>query len=123
MLRLLIAADTDAERQAAGELLAELGFSVTACASALDAMTKCVAIRPDIVIVDADMEGALDLIANLRLMPDGKAVRVLYGVAQADLRKLMAAKRAGADDFLLKPFEAKVLHALFAEMLARAAAA
>jgi two-component system chemotaxis response regulator CheY len=48
---------------------------------------------------------------------------MLYGVTEADLRGLMAAKHAGADDFLLKPYDMKVLHALFDEMLTRSNAA
>ena len=123
MLRLLIAEESEAVRETADGILSELGFAVTGCASALDAVAKCDTALPDVIIVDSNLEGALDLIAGIRLMPSGRSVRVLYGVDQADLRKLMAAKRAGADDFLLKPYESKVLHALFDEMLANAAAA
>ena len=86
-------------------------------------MARCEASLPDLLIVDSALEGALELVAAVRLMPAGKSVRILYGVAEADLRKLMAAKRAGADDFLLKPYDSKVLHALFDEMLAKSAAA
>ena len=75
------------------------------------------------MIVDSALDGALELISAIRLLPGGKSTRILYGVSEADLRKLMAAKRAGADDFLLKPYDIKVLHALFDEMLAKIAAA
>lgn len=123
MLRLLIADESETVRQTADCILSELGFAVTGCASALDAVAKCDAGMPDVIIVDSRLDGALDLISNIRLMQAGKSVRILYGVETADLRHLMAAKRAGADDFLLKPFESKVLHALFDEMLAESAAA
>jgi two-component system, chemotaxis family, chemotaxis protein CheY len=123
MLRLLIADESEAVREAADGIFSELGFSVTGCASALDAVAKCDGALPDVIIVDSRLEGALDLIANIRLIPSGNSTRILYGVETADLRHLMAAKRAGADDFLLKPYESKVLHALFDEMLAKSAAA
>lgn len=123
MLRLLIADHSDTVRETAAGMLSELGFAVTGCAGALDAVAKCDAALPDVMIVDAGLEGALELIEGVRLMPGGRSVRVLYSVDHADLRRLMAAKRAGADDFLLKPFESKVLHALFDEILAKAAAA
>ena len=90
---------------------------------ALDAMARCEAMLPDLIIIDAGLDGALELISAIRLMSGGKSTRILYGVADADLRKLMAAKHAGADDFLLKPYDMKVLHALFDEMLTRSDAA
>lgn len=123
MPRLLIADQSQHECDAASDLFADLGFSVVLSSSALDAMARCEAQLPDLIIVDAGLESALDLIAAIRLMAGGKRVRILYGVADADLRKLMAAKYAGADDFLLKPYEIKVLHALFDEMLTKSTAA
>jgi two-component system, chemotaxis family, chemotaxis protein CheY len=123
MLRLLIADQPKDDCDAARGLFSELGFSVTVSPSVLDTMARCEASLPDLLIVDSALEGALELIAAVRLISGGKNVRILYGVAETDLRKLMAAKRAGADDFLLKPYEIKVLHALFDEILAKSAAA
>lgn len=123
MLRLLIADQPKDDCDAACGLFSELGFSVTVSPSVLDTMARCEASLPDLMIVDSALEGALELIAAVRLISGGKHVRILYGVAETDLRKLMAAKRAGADDFLLKPYEIKVLHALFDEVLAKSAAA
>lgn len=123
MIRLLIADPSETVRETAAAMLSELGFAVTGCRSALDAVARCDAALPDVMIVDASLDGALQLMEGIRLMPGGRSVRLFYSVDQADLRKLMAAKRAGADDFLLKPFESKVLHALFDEMLTKAAVA
>ena len=123
MLRLLIADPYPADRDATIDLFAELGFSVILSPSALDAVARCEASLPGLLIVDAALDGALDLVEAVRLVPGGRTIRILYAVAEADLRRLMAAKRAGADDFLLKPYDIKVLHALFDEMLAKAAAA
>jgi two-component system chemotaxis response regulator CheY len=123
MLRLLITDPSQHECDAACSLFAGLGFSVTLSPSTLDALARCEAMMPDLIIVDSGLDGALDLIAAIRLMSGGKRTRILYGVADADLRKLMAAKHAGADDFLLKPYEIKVLHALFNEILTQSDAA
>lgn len=123
MLRLLIADQSRHDCDTACELFADLGFSVAMSSGALDAMARCEVSLPDLVIIDSGLDGALELIAAIRLIQGGHRVRILYGVADADLRKLMAAKHAGADDFLLKPYEIKVLHALFDEMLAKSNAA
>jgi two-component system chemotaxis response regulator CheY len=123
MLRLLIADKEKADCDAADGLFSELGFNVTISPSALDTLAQCQSALPDLLVVDAGLEGALELVAAVRLMSGVRATRILYGVSSADLRQLMAAKYAGADDFLLKPYDIKVLHALFDEMIANAAAA
>ena len=53
-------------------------------------------------------------------MPNGKSARIFYCVIEADLKKMMAGKRAGADDFLLKPFDRKILTSVFASFAAAA---
>ena len=49
-------------------------------------------------------------------LPGGKGVRIYYCVVEADLKKMMAGKRAGADDFLLKPFDRKILTSVFGSL-------
>lgn len=122
MLRLLIADESEAVRQVAAPILNALGFSVSESAGALDAFAKCQANLPDIIIVDSGLTGALELIANLRSLPNGNLARIYYSVTKADLRCLMAGKRAGATDFLLKPFDSKVLGAVFGNAASVAAA-
>lgn len=124
MLRLLIADESEAVRKVAAHILSDIGFSVIEAASTLDALAKCQAGLADLVIVDSAMDGALELIQNIRSLPNaGSRMRIYYCVTKADLRCLMAGKRAGADDFLLKPFERKALSAAFSGLNAAAAAA
>ncbi len=42
-----------------------------------------------LLIVEAALEDALDLIAQVRAMPNGKSVRIFYCVIEADLKKMM----------------------------------
>jgi two-component system chemotaxis response regulator CheY len=120
MQRLMIADDSDVVRKVGKRILTGLGFLVTEAGNGLDALSRCEAELPNIIIVDAGLDGALDLIANIRLLPDSKSVRIYYCVVEADLRKMMAGKRAGADDFLLKPFDRKILTSVFGNHAAAA---
>jgi two-component system chemotaxis response regulator CheY len=122
MLRVLIADESEAVRRIAAQILSGFGFAVSESASALDAFAKNQAGLANVVIVDSGMTGALDLIANIRSLPGGELVLIYYSVTKADLRCLMAGKKAGATDFLLKPFDRKVLGAAFATMISSAAA-
>jgi len=116
----MIADTSDVVRKVARRILSELGFTVTDVADAQEALLGCLEALPNCLIVDAGMKGALELIASIRGMPEGKSVKIYYCVIEADLKKLMAGKRAGATDFLLKPFNRKILTAVFGNVAAAA---
>jgi two-component system chemotaxis response regulator CheY len=113
-LRVLIADESEAVRKIAAEILGQMGYDCTGCATTLDVLARSDAQMPDALIVDSAMTGALDLIRAIRTMHDGHRPLILYSLVKADLRCLMAGKTAGASDFLLKPFDRKVLAAAFA---------
>jgi two-component system, chemotaxis family, chemotaxis protein CheY len=113
MKRLMIADSSDIVRKVAHKILSELGFDVSEAATARDALMACAKQLPNVIIVDSGIEGALDLITNIRSMPEGDTVRIFYCVIEADLKTMMRGKRAGASDFLLKPFDRGVLTKAF----------
>ncbi|MBB4952647.1 two-component system chemotaxis response regulator CheY [Agrobacterium vitis] len=113
MKRLMITDSSDIVRKVADKILSEFGYQVIQAASAREALLNCEAQLPDVIIVDSGIDGALDLITNIRSMPDGGAVRIFYCVIEADLKTMMRGKRAGASDFLLKPFDRKILTKIF----------
>jgi two-component system, chemotaxis family, chemotaxis protein CheY len=121
MLNLLIADQSDVVRKVGKRLLAALDFNVSEAGSADDAIFQCIRELPDVMIVDAGMSGALDLITYVRSLPGSTKTRIYYCVIETDLKKMMAGKRAGANDFLLKPFDRKCLSSVFNGM-AKAAA-
>lgn len=113
MQRFMIADASDVVRKVGKRILSELDFLVSEASNAHEALTRFESGVPHYMIVDSGMDGALELIAAIRAMPEGKDVKIYYCVIEADLKKLMAGKRAGATDFLLKPFDRKILTAVF----------
>ncbi|RWX78916.1 response regulator [Neorhizobium lilium] len=120
MQRLMIVDGSDIVRKVGKRILSELGFLVVEAENSREAIMRCQAELPDLIIVDSTMEGALDVISAVRAMPTGKTARIFYCVIEADLKKMMAGKRAGADDFLLKPFDRKILTSVFSGFAAAA---
>ncbi len=114
----MIADSSDIVRKVGRKILSELDYEVIEAASARDALLQCDRKLPDFMIVDAGLDGALDLITNVRSIPDGKDVKIFYCVIEADLKTMMAGKRAGANDFLLKPFDRKILTQVFSNRAA-----
>ena len=113
MQRMMIADSSDIVRKVGKRILSEIGFLVSEAGTAQEALTGCRATLPNFLIVDAGLDDALGLIASVRAMDRGKDVKIFYCVIETDLKKMMAGKRAGASEFLLKPFDRKILTSVF----------
>ncbi|KWV40421.1 MULTISPECIES: response regulator [Rhizobium] len=113
MQRFMIADSSDVVRKVGKRILSELDFMVSEASNVVEALSSCQVELPEYLIVDSGMDSALELISAIRGMEGGKDVKIYYCVVEADLKKLMMGKRAGATDFLLKPFDRKILTAVF----------
>jgi two-component system, chemotaxis family, chemotaxis protein CheY len=118
MQRIIVADTSDVVRKVAKRILTELGFLVVEAGDAQQAIASCQPILPEFMIIDAGIESCLEVIAAIRAMPNGQSVRIYYCVIEADLKKLMAGKRAGATDFLQKPFDRRILTNVFGSQAA-----
>jgi DNA-binding response OmpR family regulator len=82
------------------------GFEVVTARDGPDALAKAVALRPDLVLLDVRMPGmdGYTLCARIRADASLAAVPVVIVTANYGVAEVEAARRAGADDFLVKPF-------------------
>ena len=122
MPKVLVVDHSDAVCMSCSVILAEFGFAVQQTSNTLDALARCQADKPDVVIVDADLPGSLELVQSLHMLRGRRRLNIFYSVAKADLRTLMAAKTAGATDVVLKPFDRKSLREVFSRINLLAAA-
>jgi DNA-binding response OmpR family regulator len=82
------------------------GFEVVTARDGSDALAKAIAVRPDLVLLDVRMPGIDGYTVCARIRADASlaAVRVVIVTANYGAAEVAAAHRAGADDFLVKPF-------------------
>jgi DNA-binding response OmpR family regulator len=82
------------------------GFEVVTARDGPDALAKAAAVRPDLVLLDVLMPGSDGYTVCARIRADASlaAVRVIIVTANYGSADVQAARRAGADDFLVKPF-------------------
>jgi DNA-binding response OmpR family regulator len=82
------------------------GFEVVTARDGPDALAKAVAVRPDLVLLDVRMPGIDGYTICARIRADARlaAVPVIIVTANYGTVEVEAARRAGADDFLVKPF-------------------
>ena len=108
----VLVADDDADILHVIELNFRLeGFEVVTARDGADALAKAVAVRPDLVVLDVLMPGidGYTICARIRADASLAAVPVLIVTANYGSADLEAARRAGANDFLVKPFHPVVL--------------
>jgi two-component system chemotaxis response regulator CheY len=106
MKRCMFVDDSSVIRKVAKRILGSFDMMVIEAASGLDAVDMCAADMPDIIVVDAalpDMQ-AVDLIRQVRGMPSAVKPQILISLVEFDVAAVMRAKRAGAQGYLLKPF-------------------
>jgi two-component system, OmpR family, KDP operon response regulator KdpE len=101
--RALIVDDDPAMRRFLRDALKEQAYSVFEAASADGALRAASAIRPDVIILDADLPDGVgvEVIRKLREFVNRPII-----VVTADTREapMIAALDAGADDYLTRPF-------------------
>ena len=108
----VLVADDDADILRLIELNFRLeGFEVVTARDGLDALAKAIAVRPDLVVLDVLMPGidGYTICARIRANASLAAVPVLIVTANYAPVDRAAARSAGADDFLAKPFHPTML--------------
>ena len=106
-------------------LLDEAGYDVRHVSSGAEVLTAYAASRPDLVLLDIAMPGGLDGLEVTRLLrarADGSAPVMLL-TARASEADRQAGLAAGADDYLVKPFDIEDMMARVEALLAAPPAA
>jgi FixJ family two-component response regulator len=101
--------DDELMRSALQGLLKEAGFSVSAFASAEEFLSSDQHRQAACLIADIRMPGMSGLDLQARLNAEQIKVPTIFITAHGDARMRMQALRAGAVEFLTKPFDDEVL--------------
>ncbi len=112
MLTVLHAAARSEDVAVVRQAVESLGHRAICARGAAEALAQFDALRPQLVIVDTDIDGAggLDLLRKIRTSGHSPWVPALVTApASAAHAELAAAQDAGADDCLVKPLEAATL--------------
>jgi two-component system chemotaxis response regulator CheY len=106
MKRCLFVDDSGVIRKVAKRILGGSDIMVIEAASGLDALEICATDMPDVVVVDGGLPDiqAADLIRRIRGIEGSIKPQILISLVEVDVGSIMRAKRAGAQGYLLKPF-------------------
>jgi DNA-binding response OmpR family regulator len=120
--QILIVEDDERIRSAMIRALRERGHAVSSAGTAMEGLRQAVEERPDLVLLDLGLPD-LDGRELLRMLRAVSAVPVIVATARDDDDSVVQALDAGADDYVLKPFQAGQLEARIRAVLRRAVGA
>lgn len=115
---LLVDDDPPIRRMLERTLVAE-GYSVEAAADGGAALAAVERSVPDAIVLDVTMPGIDGLAVTRRLRAKGLRVPILLLTARDAVHERVAGLDAGADDYLVKPFDADELSARVRALLRR----
>jgi two-component system response regulator MprA len=115
---LLVDDDAPIRRMLERTLTAE-GYAITAVADGGAALAQVERSLPDVIVLDVAMPGLDGLAVTRRLRSKGLAVPILLLTARDALHERVEGLDAGADDYLVKPFEVEELTARIRALMRR----
>jgi signal transduction histidine kinase len=100
--------------------LTKLGYEIAALAtSGAAALQEIARSRPDVVLMDINIEGDIDGIETASRIPDEYRTPVIYLTAYSEQATLDRARATNPYGYLLKPFSERELHATIQMVLER----
>jgi two-component system, chemotaxis family, chemotaxis protein CheY len=113
----LVVDDSRVIRKVARRILEDLGFEIAEAADGVEAMAWCRTAMPEAILLDWNMPvmDGLDFIRQLRQEPDGHLPVVVFCTVENDLDHIIQALDAGADEYIMKPFDGDILEAKFVQ--------
>ena len=105
-------------RKVARRILEDLHFAIEEAADGKIAMEVCQRNMPDVVLLDWNMPvmNGIDFLRQLRRTPGGDAPVVVFCTTENDIQHIQEAIGAGANEYIMKPFDSDILQAKFAQV-------
>lgn len=103
--------DSPVIRKVANRILTDMGFVVVEAADGFEALEKCRYNMPDAILIDWDMPNmsGIEFLGEFADIEGAKNTRIVYCTSEIMVSDMTKAKRAGANAFMMKPFNRKIL--------------
>jgi two-component system, chemotaxis family, chemotaxis protein CheY len=114
----LVVDDSGVVRKIARRILEEMHFEITEADDGEKALEVCKLAMPDAVLLDWNMPvmDGYEFLGHLRRLPGGDAPKVVFCTTENGVDHISRALHAGADEYIMKPFDREIVAAKFHEV-------
>jgi two-component system chemotaxis response regulator CheY len=114
----LVVDDSSVIRKVARRILEGLDFKISEAEDGQQALEQCRSALPDAVLLDWNMPkmDGYEFLRNLRRLPDGDRPKVVFCTTENDVAHIARALHAGANEYIMKPFDKEIVEAQFQEV-------
>jgi two-component system chemotaxis response regulator CheY len=109
----LIVDDSRVIRKVARGILEKLGYKIAEAENGGEALAKCKSAMPDLILVDWNMPvmSGLEFVTALRALQTNLRPKVVFCTTNSNTDDIRKGIEAGADEYVIKPFDHKILKA------------
>ena len=118
MKQVLVVDDSPVIRKITRRILESMRLQTSEASDGRQALAACSFMMPDAIFVDSSMPGVdgYEFLRELRQMPGGERPKVVFCSTEHEVSQIARAMHAGADEFLMKPFDRKTVETKFASL-------
>jgi two-component system chemotaxis response regulator CheY len=113
MKHFMVIDDSPVIRKVLKRILEALDFETLEAGDAAEALDQCRRQMPDAIMLDGFMQGmdGFEFLRELRRQPSGHKPKVIYCTTENEVSQIARAMHAGADEFMMKPFDRAMFNA------------
>ena len=114
----LIVDDSRVVRKVACRILNDLGFTCEEAENGQKAFEHCKSKMPDVILLDWNMPvmSGIEFLEKLRMMEHGEEPVVMFCTTENDMNHIKRAVDAGANEYIMKPFDSDILKSKFVQV-------
>ena len=114
----LVVDDSSVIRKVARRILEGLDFQIQEAENGEEAIETCRKELPDAILLDWNMPkmDGYDFLRVLRRLPGGDKPKVVFCTTENDVAHIARALHAGANEYIMKPFDKDIVEAKFQEV-------
>jgi two-component system, chemotaxis family, chemotaxis protein CheY len=114
----LVVDDSSVIRKVARRILEGLEFQIMEAENGEEAIESCKRQLPDAILLDWNMPkmDGYDFLRVLRRLPGGDSPKVVFCTTENDVAHIARALHAGANEYIMKPFDKDIVEAKFQEV-------
>jgi len=114
----LVVDDSRVVRKVARRIIEDLGFACEEAENGQIAYEMCETHMPHVILLDWNMPvmDGIEFLEKLRSMDNGDTPKVVFCTTENDMTHIQRAIQAGANEYIMKPFDSEIIESKFVQI-------